>query len=196
MRLSLVLALALAVASLFALNCRPTAEELASRRVYLTPIATAREMGITPYWVGTEFSVGETDALLTFGTFEPAYVDSADALSLRYVRKTDGARLLHLLSLDGDDRLHVHQSLEVPTVLSVTKRDLEVAGHPAELRTYSSSLGGLEGHVVIIEFPGATIMARVASTNAQAEEDENPLLDLDALLAVLEGLRPVPLEAS
>jgi hypothetical protein len=159
---------------------------------FLTPVAEARVLGLTPYWLGQSFEAGglrwRVSALAGLSDSEEDPV-----LDLQYSAEPGGV-LLTLATYGRDSAaVQLHWD-DVAGAEGAAKEDVQVEGWRAELWEVPTGTRPVNAVAVFVHTDDATVLAVASSGDSGIPgDDANPLLDKDLLIATLaEHLRPYP----
>jgi hypothetical protein len=173
-----------------------TAEEDATRPAsdadFLTPVAEARVLGLTPYWLGESFEAGglpwRVSALA-------ALSDSMDdaVLDLQYSAEPGGVLLKLATYKKGSAAVQFHRD-DVARAEGASKEDVQVSGWRAELWEVPTGTRPVNAVALFVYTDDGVVLGVASSGDSGIPgDDANPLLDKDLLVATLaEHLRPYP----
>jgi hypothetical protein len=155
---------------------------------FTIPVAAAQEAGLTVYWLGEQFEVDGLTFSVTGASFETP--EEAPLLQIFCQADFEGGGTIGLtlaISPVGGYDEGIDRVLSRPG--DVSQESTTVRGWRAEV--FGIPVGRWVNRLVIVEAPGAVILARANATIGNFRQ-VNPLNDPNRLLAVMESLRPYP----
>jgi hypothetical protein len=173
---------------------RPKPTEPASERIqqsqFLIPFTQAREAGLTPYWLGEEFSAGDKVFLVNNQTGFLNNTQGGPSMLIFYTARRGDLTLQTLAeTASQDDELRSGFAGEA----AVTQERVVVGRWQADLYTLSAGSTPVSERVLFIDMGGTTVVATTHGRYGSSPDDNpNPLIDLQALIDTLEQLRPYP----
>jgi hypothetical protein len=155
---------------------------------FTTPVAAAQEAGLTVYWVDRQFDTGGRTFVATGARFEGE--TSSFARVYYQSLSEDGGAVAFTLTSSPPEGYDDAVARVASRPEHITQQHANVRGWPAEL--FGIRAGPWTNRLVVVGGPGAVIVAQGDATVGRGNTQVNPLNDPDALLAVLQNLRPYP----
>lgn len=155
----------------------------------LTPVAQAQDLGIKPYWLGTQFRAGTK----TFDIDRNAELVhlSDPSIAIAYHASDRGTLAMETFAKGGADsrvRVILHKQ-------GVARDRATVGSWNAQVFTVPDPVEATTNQVIVFfeTDDAAVLVSAPASTSGIPGDDANPLLAADLLLSALEeNLRPYP----
>ena len=163
---------------------------------FLTPVAAAKEAGLTVYWLGPSFEAGG----VLFSTREAKFPEGIagvplQGLVLRYSSEPELGGFLDLQLLPKSDWDQVKEKLVNPQAPGARHRAVSVAGRQGDLFLQSAGARPLNALSLIVDLGDVALVADTNSSGAVSPDgpDYNPLInDPDLFIQVMQDLRPYP----
>jgi len=175
----------------------PVPTEPAAERVqqagFLGPIRQAKTAGLTPYWLGEEFTAGDETFLINRQSGFHSAAQGGPSLFISYdARRGMGGGVTVSTLVEGAP-LGEEILAQVDGEPSVPRDYLSIGNWNGDLYTVAGVVGPVIQLMAVIHQEGLTVIATAsAAGNAIPGEDPNPLIDAEALKELLEQLRPYP----
>ena len=164
---------------------------------FLTPVAQAQELGITPYWLGRKFVVGSLVFEISGGAKLIELRRVGQRLILEYSGIDEDTRSAGLLRLstypkDGESANVVRE--RALRVQGSTSREVRVGSWTGELLSVPSPSRPVNVLELFVDTGRAIVGGLTGASNVGVPDKQgNPLLDEDLLIEVMaEHLRPYP----
>jgi len=163
---------------------------------FLTPVAAAREAGLSVYWLGPSFEAGG----VLFTTSEAKFPEGIagvplQGLVVRYSSGPEPGGFLDLQLLSKSDWGQVKEKLVNPQAPGAGRRAVSVAGREGELFLQSAGARPLNALSLIVDLGDVALVADTNSSGAvrPGGPDYNPFINNpDLLIQVMQDLRPYP----
>jgi hypothetical protein len=154
-------------------------------------VADARDAGLTPYWLGNTFVVGETPAEATGAAFHDP---KRPQFSIDY-RLGEGASGLMIIQTYSEAEGHWKRHLDISrTIPSLSIQPTRIGPWPAERWMASSGSRPVNTLRFVLHMDGMVVIATAKATSTGVPgTDLNPLINADLWREVLEEhLQPYP----
>jgi hypothetical protein len=163
---------------------------------FLTPVAAAEEAGLTVYWLGASFEVGD----VLFSTREAKFPEGIAGVSLQglevvYSSQPEPAGSLDLQLLSRSDWDQVKERVMNPPLLGVTRRTVSVGGREGELLFLPLGTRPLNILRLVLDLGDVVVVAQTHAGGPvyPGGPDYTPFINNpDLLIQVMEDLRPYP----
>ena len=163
---------------------------------FLTPVAAAREAGLSVYWLGPSFEAGG----VLFTTSEAKFPEGIagvplQGLVMRYSSGLEPGGFLDLQLLSKSDWGQVKEKLVDPQASGAGHRAVSVAGREGDLFLRSAASRPLNALSLIVDLGDVALVADTNSSGAvrPGGPDYNPFINNpDLLVQVMQDLRPYP----
>jgi len=182
--------------ALISLACDIVGDDAPDPEAYRTPVAQAQAAGLTPYWLGPEFSAGGLSFDFIEGTFPQGVAGvRVNGLQLSYLAR-DGYTVratADVLTFSKTQWATAADRVRYPAgVTGVTRKNVTVGGRHAELISMPLGARPVNSRQLIIEFDDAVVLGQTTAVLANDGRQINPLIDEQTFLSVMEQLRPYP----
>lgn len=165
------------------------ASERVQQSQFLIPFAQAREAGLTPYWLGAEFSAGDKMFLVNNQTGFLNDKQGGPSFLIFYTAHR-GDLALQTMAETASQEEELRSSF---AGAAVTQERVVVGRWKADLYTLSAESTPVSERKLFIDMGGTTVVATTHGRYGSSLDDNpNPLIDLQALIDTLEQLRPYP----
>jgi hypothetical protein len=163
---------------------------------FLTPVAAAEEAGLTVYWLGASFEVGD----VLFSTREAKFPEGIAGVPLQglevvYSSQPEPAGSLDLQLLSRSDWDQVKEKVMNPPLLGVTRRTVSVGGREGELLFLPLGTRPLNILRLVLDLGDVVVVAQTHAGGPVYPDgpDYTPFINNpDLLIQVMEDLRPYP----
>jgi len=156
---------------------------------FLRDVAAVEEMGLPVYWLGTEFPA---DGLVFRGPYGAEFGNELEGgINMHYLAPIDGGNAAFDLTVYGRDAWGAAAGRVLnPGVPGVIRKTVTVLGRDAE--AVSVPLGARPVNILWLVLDMGDVIVVGTARSGAPDEPENPLIDPDNLIAVMEDLRPYP----
>ena len=167
---------------------------------FLTPVAAAEEAGLTVYWLGASFEVGD----VLFSTREADFPEGImgvplQGLQVRYSSRNEPGGVLYLDVVPKSEWNKVEEKISDLVISGeprpVRREKVQVKDKTADLLFLPLATRPLNQLWLILDL-GDTVVVALALSGGPTEEggpDYNPFINNpDLLIQVMEDLRPYP----
>ncbi len=162
---------------------------------FLTPVAQAQAMGVTPYWTGTEFQGAGRPFRLDATAYPYSYGEGGPGLGFAYAGETpDGFVLVLVQTFPKAGGGHEAYERRMSSVEGYRYEAVVLGSTGAKLYTLPSASRPVNKLVLFVDLGDTVAVIHVSSGGTGVPgSDPNPLIDKDLLIEVVaENLRPYP----